>query len=665
MIGFVVVFVQTLCLGLPVYWGAMMLASVCGYYHPVGANGFKFLVWTVVAASAIVFVSARRWVWTQVAFAVLTLGMMRLLIAGNAYSLYAVLVWCVGLLLMAFEQKRQKRRVSQPPMRPAQASVQQSGSPAPETQHGQTDYSYSHLVQRARYNFSDIVGMAHTKKRLLAAAKEILASRDGYTGKALGKSPNRSRNGMLLFGEPGNGKTLFAEALAGELNVAFLMVSYADVASKWVNETPQKIRAVFEQARRMPGCVLFFDEFDSLIKARDSGQTHSMDRDNVNVVLSEIVALRGTSVVLVAASNFIDSSLVDQAAIREGRFDYKIEVPPPDFEARKAILGKSIYTALGRGSVDAETVASLAQRWEGFSASRLDSLGGQLREMRDEGVSGRGRVTFDVAMQAMRLLQGRKGKLPEGVKPISEIIMPAQSRDALRDLAFRMKNVFNLEKIGGRIPTGLVFAGPPGTGKTQAAMSLAKESGYAFLATTGAQIIAQPDSWDRLVREARDIRPTVVLLDEGEDLSRDRRHSAVAALTNKILTTLDGAEGRVRDVVYILATNHYDQIDPALARGGRFEETIMFDVPVEEDMTQYVRTRLKQLAGRNYVIMPGTRGRLNVLLTGQSIADADAVLQKTIDAAAVRALRESVSEIRAADVDLAVASVFACRNARQ
>ena len=53
MIGFVVVFVQTLCLGLPVYWGAMMLASVCGYYHLVGGNGFKFLVWTVVAASAI------------------------------------------------------------------------------------------------------------------------------------------------------------------------------------------------------------------------------------------------------------------------------------------------------------------------------------------------------------------------------------------------------------------------------------------------------------------------------------------------------------------------------------------------------------------------------------------------------------------------------------
>lgn len=664
MIGFIVIFVQTLSLGVPVYWGAMMFASICGYYHPVGANGLKFMVCTVLAALAIVFVSARRWVWTQVAFAVLTLGMMRLLIAGNVYSLYAVPVWCVGLVLMALERKRRMRVGNQQPGYAGPESSQPSASSAAATHLGETDFSFSHLVQRARYDFSDIVGMADIKRRLLAAAKAILASRD--KGGMQDRSRIRSRNGMLLFGEPGNGKTLFAEALAGELRVPLMMVSYADVASKWINETPQKIKAVFSQARRIPGgCLLFWDEFDSLSKSRESGHIHAMDRDVVNVVLSEIVALRGTSVILVAASNFIDSGVMDPAVIREGRFDYKIEVPPPDFEARKAILRKSIYAALGAGSIDAETVASLAQRWEGFSASRLDSLGGQLREMRDDGTMGRERVTFDVAMQAMRLLQGRKGKLPEGVKPISEIIMPGHSRATLRDLAFRMTNVFDLEKIGGRIPTGLVFAGPPGTGKTQAAMSLAKEAGYAFLATTGAQIIAQPDSWGKLVREALQIKPCVVLIDEAEDVGRDRRHSSVAALTNRILTTLDGAEGRARDVIYILATNHHALLDPALVRGGRFEETIMFDVPVEDDMMRYVTARLKKLAGRHYVIMPGTRGRLNALLAGRSIADAEALLQRTVDNAAVRALRESVSEIRMVDVDVAATRVFAGRNAWQ
>lgn len=134
------------------------------------------------------------------------------------------------------------------------------------------------------------------------------------------------------------------------------------------------------------GILLFWDEFDSLVKTRDSGHTHSMDHDMTNVMLSEIVALRGKSLMLVAASNFIDRSLVDQAAIRESHFDYKIEVPPPDFEARKAIPGKSIYTALGRGSVDAETVATRladlvctcrGQVQAGLYIGQIDPAGGE------------------------------------------------------------------------------------------------------------------------------------------------------------------------------------------------------------------------------------------------------------------------------------------------
>src|SRR6201999_3470848 len=135
----------------------------------------------------------------------------------------------------------------------------------------------------------------------------------------------------------------------------------------------------------------------------------------------------GTRVVLVVATNFIGK--LDGAAIREGRFDFKIEVPAPDMEAREAILRKAIGESLGFSAIDAVAVTSLAERWAGFSASRLASVGGQLAEMRRDGRFGVGKVTFDLGMQAMRLVQGRKGKLPEGVKSIDEIIMPAVSRD--------------------------------------------------------------------------------------------------------------------------------------------------------------------------------------------------------------------------------------------
>ena len=228
-----------------------------------------------------------------------------------------------------------------------------------------------------------------------------------------------------------------------------------------------------------------------------------------------------------------------------------------------------------------------------------------------------------------------------------------------------MKNIHNLEKIGGRIPTGLVFFGAPGTGKTQAAMSLAKAVDFAFLKTTGTEIMANPDSWDKLVREAKDIRPVIVFIDEADDILRDRRYSNVSTLTNRILTTLDGGGGRVRDIVYIAATNHFDQLDPAAIRGGRFTEKIFFDIPSAQAMNRFIVTGLKRLAGGTYVIMPGVRAQLTRLLAGKSIADAEAALQKMIDSAAVRVLREHVAQIQTDDVCAAARSVFPDQGSEQ
>ncbi|MFP3802740.1 ATP-binding protein, partial [Paraburkholderia sp. SIMBA_027] len=86
--------------------------------------------------------------------------------------------------------------------------------------------------------------------------------------------------------------------------------------------------------------------------------------------------LRGTRIVLVAATNNV--AALDSAAIREGRFDFKVEAPPPDLEARKAILRRSVGEAMGFHALTAPMLANLAARWEGFSAARLASVGREL-----------------------------------------------------------------------------------------------------------------------------------------------------------------------------------------------------------------------------------------------------------------------------------------------
>ncbi|MFT0172090.1 AAA family ATPase [Paraburkholderia mimosarum] len=503
---------------------------------------------------------------------------------------------------------------------------------------------FSDRVRQPRHDFSAVVGMDRTKSRLLRAAREII------NGTANG------RNGVLLYGEPGAGKTFLAEALAGELKLPFLSISYGDTASKWINETPQRVRAVFEEARRLARCVLFIDEIDSFVKPRDGHNTHSMDRDLTNTMLTELVALRGSGVVLVAATNFLDGGL-DFAAQREGRMDYKIEIPAPDAAARFTLLTRSITEELGVKFAQHEPLIALANRWEGFSAARMMAIGGQLREMYLEGFF-HGPVTFQIGMQAMRLLQGRKGRLPEDVKEIADIIMPDISRNALRNLAYRMQELESLQKLGSTLPRGVVFAGPPGCGKTQAAMSLAKSADWAFLKTTGADIIADPRSWDRLYREACDIRPCVLFLDEADGILQDRSHSGHGMITEKILVTLDGAGGCTPDVLIIAASNHLERFDAAAVRSGRLEEKIIFDVPTRKAMALYVRRALADRLNGAWKVEPDAVVQLLRLLAGRTIADGDALVRKAITIAALRRVRERTADFRADDVIQGARAIF-------
>jgi transitional endoplasmic reticulum ATPase len=175
--------------------------------------------------------------------------------------------------------------------------------------------------------------------------------------------------------------------------------------------------------------------------------------------------------------------------------------------------------------------------------------------------------------------------------------------------------------------------------------------------------MTRPDSWDRLVQEAIDIRPVIVFIDEADDILVDRRYSNIVSLTNKILTTLDGAGGRIRDVIFVAATNHHDRIDPAALRGGRFSEKVRFDVPERADLEQYVTATLWKIATNRYTLVSGTIRRCIVELSGRSIADADAVIAEGVNRAATRAIREDIAEIRPADITAAARSVFATKNA--
>lgn len=492
----------------------------------------------------------------------------------------------------------------------------------PDEEPAERKVAYKFPAVRPKVTFADVTGMADVKERLFEAGMEIVQEQ-----RRLGEESFSPRNGILLFGEPGNGKTMFAEALAGQLNLPFIPVTFGDVASSWVNQTTEQVMRAFRDARAQSPCVLFLDEIDSLIKDRNAAMAGGTEESakTTNAILTELVKARDSMIVVVAATNFLDK--LDRAAIREGRFDFKVEITPPDEPARAAIIRSTASKHRGI-QLAPEAVALAARRWSGFSVARIRTVADEA--CRAAAKAARGAIEYTHLQEALRTIQGRKGVLPENTPSVDELIMMPSQKQRLLGIAARMRDIERIEELGGTVPSGVLFWGPPGTGKTLTARALAKSSGWGFISASGNELLGKPDRIEELAREARDIRPCIVFLDEADDVLADRRYAPhSASVTNRLLTAIDGAGGKTHDVVWIAATNHPENMDSAALRGGRFTEKVEFALPDHSVIAEFVRSWMAKSKARfDASVTPEVAAEL---LEGLSVANIAAVLQQAAD----------------------------------
>jgi transitional endoplasmic reticulum ATPase len=603
----------------PVLWVAAVLAiGICYCTVKAAITGFRQAAITVslLAPRVLAFstVAVAFWLVARPVPAASQLPPVGLVVFS---------AWCWYVSAWGYLSGR-KGRVRQ--TRPATQDSAQQDEPTPAR------------TSRPKLTFSGIYGNEAIKARLKEAAQAITVPR---------KEHSRPRNGILLHGGPGNGKTVFAEALAGELGLPLVTVTYADVASQWVGEKSARVRAAFDHARREQPCVLFVDEVDSFLESRDGrGDGVKEDRDLVNAMLTLMVDIRQSRVILIAATNHMDR--LDSAGVREGRFDFKVEITPPDLAARMGLLRKGLKDNLPKMPVDESVIESVAQRWNGFSVKRILAVTEELPSyVQTRGVA---RVGFDEIMGALRQLQGQRGHVPENVKPLEELVFSESTREMLELIVGRMADPEHTERYGGTLPTGVLFYGPPGTGKTAACKALAKAIGWAYLPATGADLARDPKRLEALYAKAQDLRPTVIFIDEADELLRNRQYSGSTEATNKLLTLMDGVGDRVRDVVWIAATNHPDQIDPALLRGGRFSEKVVFQLPSTQDLARYMRGWLE----RKGVALDEGLGieKITETVGESSIANAEAIMQAAVNRAVSR--RQTPVRVRLDDVRRAV-----------
>ncbi|KAJ1815576.1 Ribosome biogenesis ATPase rix7, partial [Coemansia sp. RSA 2598] len=179
--------------------------------------------------------------------------------------------------------------------------------------------------------------------------------------------------GVLLHGPPGCGKTLLANAIAGEVGVPFLQISAPSIVSGMSGESEKKLREVFEQARELAPCIVFIDEIDAITPKRENAQ-REMERRIVAQMLTCIDDLswektENRPVMLIGATNRPDS--LDPALRRAGRFDREIAMTVPDEDAREQILRVLCSKLLLSGDFD---IRELAKRTPGYVGADLTAL---------------------------------------------------------------------------------------------------------------------------------------------------------------------------------------------------------------------------------------------------------------------------------------------------
>lgn len=216
------------------------------------------------------------------------------------------------------------------------------------------------IIEVPNVRWEDIGGLEEVKAKLVEAVEWPL--RHGHLFAQAGLRPSR---GILLVGPPGCGKTLLAKALATESQANFLSVKGADLLSKFVGESEQRLRDLFRKARQAAPCILFLDELDTLLPARGSLGIDSATSERFLaqflVELDGIEELKG--VLVLGATNRVDR--LDQAVLRPGRFDEVVTFSPPNLSERESILRIHLQGKPVDAEVDPVHLAELTSGWSG------------------------------------------------------------------------------------------------------------------------------------------------------------------------------------------------------------------------------------------------------------------------------------------------------------
>jgi transitional endoplasmic reticulum ATPase len=225
------------------------------------------------------------------------------------------------------------------------------------------------VVEVPTVTWDDIGGLDKVKQELQETVQYPVEHPEKFL--KYGMSPSK---GVLFYGPPGTGKTMLAKAIANECNANFISIKGPELLTMWFGESEANVRDVFDKARAAAPCVMFFDELDSIAKARGgsgaSGDAGGASDRVLNQILTEMDGMNAKkNVFIIGATNRPDQ--IDPALLRPGRLDQLIYIPLPDEVSRISILRAALKKSPIAPEVD---IAFLAKSTHGFSGADLTEI---------------------------------------------------------------------------------------------------------------------------------------------------------------------------------------------------------------------------------------------------------------------------------------------------